>query len=147
MKLGWGTRIALLYIGFVAMIAILVWNSMQQDFHLVSKDYYQKELAFQDVIEAGANQSTLSRPVEIIKSDSHITFSFPPEFSGKSIKGDIYLYSPVNDLWDRSYPIAGDGIVFSIPANNIEKTRYQVKINWEAGGKKYFQESELSMFN
>ena len=143
MKIGWGTRVAFLYGGFVVMIGVLVFSSMRQEFDLVSKDYYQKELAFQDVIDAGKNQSGLSRPVDIMKTGEHVVFSFPPEFSGQEIEGDITFYSPVNAAWDRSYPIAGEGIVYSIPVRTMEQTLYQVKITWESGGKKYYQEDEL----
>ncbi len=145
MKIGWGTRIAFLYGGFVVMIGILVYSSMRQEFDLVSKDYYQKELAFQEVIDAGKNQSGLSRPVDIIQASGHISFSFPPEFSGQPLTGSITFYSPANAAWDRTYPIAEEGIVFSIPVGTMEQTLYQVKISWEAGGKKYYQENEVSL--
>lgn len=143
MKIGWGTRIAVLYGGFVVMIGILVYLSAKQEFHLVAKDYYQQELAFQDVIDAGKNQSGLSRAVDIMKTTDYITFSFPPEFSGEDIEGDITFYSPVNAQWDRTYAIAANGIIFAIPTHALEKTRYHVKISWESAGKKYFQENEL----
>ncbi len=145
MKIGWGTRIALLYGGFVVMIGILVYNSMRQQFDLVSKDYYQKELAFQEVIDAGKNQSGLSRPVDITQADGHIIFGFPPEFSEQDIKGTINFYSPANAAWDRNYAIAANGIVFSIPIGTMEQTLYQVKISWEYNGKKYYQENEVSL--
>jgi hypothetical protein len=143
MKIGWGTGIALLYGAFVVMIGVLVYSSMRQDFDLVSKDYYQKELVFQDIIDAGKNQAGLSRPVDIMHTGNLITFSFPPEFAGAEIKGDITFYAPVNAAWDRSYPITGNGNVFSVPVGSMEQTLYKVKISWESGGKKYYQENEL----
>ena len=65
-KLNWGTRITVLYLGFVALIVFLVAGSMRQSFDLVSPDYYQKELEYQSVIEAGKNQAAVSSPVKVI---------------------------------------------------------------------------------
>ncbi|MBW7914094.1 MAG: FixH family protein [Taibaiella sp.] len=65
MKFGWGSRIALLYGGFVVLIAALVTGSMRQDFDLVADDYYQQEIAYQNVLDAGKNQSALSAPVRV----------------------------------------------------------------------------------
>ena len=63
--MNWGARIALLYGGFVVLIVVLVTKSMREDFDLVSADYYNKELAYQNVIEAAKEQATLSEPVKV----------------------------------------------------------------------------------
>ena len=46
--MSWGYKIMFLYLGFVAMILTLVVMSMQQDIHLVSENYYEKEQNFVD---------------------------------------------------------------------------------------------------
>ena len=43
--MNWGKKIAIVYLSFVGFMGFLVWNCLQQDdIHLVSKDYYQKEI-------------------------------------------------------------------------------------------------------
>src|SRR5690554_5238258 len=99
MNIGWGAKIAMLYGGFVLMIGILVYKSTQEDFDLVATDYYQKELDYQNVIDAGRNQAQLSRPIDIMATEHVIGFDFPPEFQGKNLNGTIKFYAPMNEEW------------------------------------------------
>src|SRR3954466_6335356 len=105
MKISWGWKIALLYGGFVILISSMVIASNRQHFDLVSKDYYEAELGYQKVIDAGKNQSALSQPVSIHANAAAIVISFPDEFRSKVLSGSIQFYSPVNAAWDRSFKI------------------------------------------
>lgn len=51
LKLNWGAGIAVLYMGFVAMIVLLVVMSMRQKIDLVTDEYYAEELLFQGKID------------------------------------------------------------------------------------------------
>src|SRR5690606_7444143 len=101
LKVNWGLKITGVYLGFVAIILTLVIGSMRQDFDLVSEDYYAQELAYQNVLDAGKNQNGLSAPAKIHANEAALTVDFPAEFRGKSITGNIHLYSPVNSSWDK----------------------------------------------
>ena len=65
MKLSWGYKITLVYIAFVAGMGFLVFKASSQKFDLVTKDYYEQELKYQQVIDQAANSSRLSEPVTI----------------------------------------------------------------------------------
>ena len=71
-KIGWGTKITLLYLAFVVLIVTLVTKSMHQTFDLVSGDYYNQELKYQDVIDASKNQAGLSAPVRLYQEDKQL---------------------------------------------------------------------------
>ena len=87
MKIGWGTKIAILYGGFVLFMTTLVIASSHQHFDLVSKDYYDAEIAYQKVIDAGKNQSALSTPLAI-HADAHtVIIDFPDEFKNRAYQG------------------------------------------------------------
>ena len=144
-KLNWGARIALLYVGFVLLIATLVVSSMRQSFDLVTPDYYDQELKYQDVIDAGKNQATLSAPVALEATEQVIHIRFPDEFRGNTLKGTVQFYSPVNSTWDKKFDIVAMENAMSVPRTAIRATNYKVKITWEAAGKQYYQESELNL--
>ena len=59
MKLSWGYKIAFVYIIFVAGIGFLVFKASSQKFDLVTKDYYDQELKYQEVIDQAANTAML----------------------------------------------------------------------------------------
>lgn len=145
LKINWGTRIALLYGGFVALIVVLVTGSMRQDFDLVSKDYYQKELEYQQIIDAGKNQASLSAPVSVHANERYVFIEFPVEFKESALTGTVLFYSEVNAAWDKSFPVEASINKVQIPRSALERTNYIVKINWKADNKDYFQQSAINL--
>jgi len=143
MKLGWGWRIALLYSGFVVLIVCLVIGANRQHFDLVSKDYYDAELGYQKVIDAGKNQSSLSRPLGIHANESAVTIEFPEEFRNKALSGDVVFYAPVNSEWDRNFKINAENNTVTIARSALKNTRYTIKISCTVEGKSYYQESDI----
>jgi len=145
MKLNWGAKIAVLYIGFVILIVTLVTMSMKQDFQLVSKDYYEREIKYQDVIDAGRNQASLSSPVTFLADEEAVVITLPEEFSGKAVKGNVEFYAAANAKWDASFDLRLIGNTLAIPRMDLHHTSYKVKISWEAEGRKYYQETMLNL--
>ena len=145
MKISWGTRIAILYSGFVALIVILVAGSMRQDFDLVAPDYYGQEIKYQQVIDAGKNQSALSAPAIIHANAETVTIDFPAEFSGKTISGNIHFYSAVNAAWDKVVSIDVKSNSIAVPRAQLHNTTYKVKLRWNSDDKEYYQETDLNL--
>lgn len=144
-KIGWGTRIAFLYGGFVVMMVSLVTLSMKQDFSLVSDEYYQDELAYQNTIDASRNSSTLSEPTTVSAYAKEIIVRFPQEFAGNSVTGTVHFYSPVATSLDRKFDIVLSNNVMHIDRQQLAGGRYVVKLSWKANGKTYYQETDLNL--
>ncbi|OSZ82409.1 hypothetical protein CAP35_03815 [Chitinophagaceae bacterium IBVUCB1] len=145
LKMNWGAKIALLYAGFVALIVVLVAGSMRQDFDLVTPDYYGQEIKYQQVIDAGKNQAALSSPVSIHANETVVTIEFPNEFAEKVLKGNIHFYSPVNAAWDKTVNINTVNNAMTIQRSELKTSNYTIKLDWEADGKKYYQETTLNL--
>ncbi len=145
MKIGWGWKLGILYGGFVAMILFLVIAANNQHFDLVSKDYYEAELGYQKVLDAGKNQSALSHPVNIHANEKAVTIEFPDEFKSKVLTGDVQFYAPVNAEWDREFKINAQDNSFTIQRSTLHNTKYTIKISCVVDGKSYYQESEISL--
>ena len=144
-KIGWGTRIAILYGGFMVLIISLVTLSMKQNFSLVSDKYYSEELAYQSTIDASKNSSALSSPVNITAYAKEIVVRFPEEFGDKSISGTVHFYSPVATNLDRKFDIAADDNTMHIERQQLVNGRYIVKLSWMSEGKTYYQETDLNL--
>ena len=144
-KLSWGKRIAILYLGFVALIIILVTGSMRQSFDLVSKDYYAQEIAYQNTIDAGKNQAALSAPVGVIADGQSILISFPPEFEHKILNADLHFYSPVSAALDKTFSLSSENSRLTIARTDLAKANYKLKISWESEGKTYYQETDINL--
>lgn len=142
-KFNWGTKIALLYIGFVAMIVTLVIMASNVKFDLVTKDYYNQELKFQHQIDAAANQKALSQPLQIKAADEQVSISFPPEMTNKLKKINVYFMAMVHEEWDQKIEVHTLDNSIAIDRSLLRPTRYQVKVNWQCEGTDYFQQSDL----
>ena len=57
--MSWGTRIAIVYISFVVMIVTLIILCTGENIDLEYKDYYARELKYQDKLEAITNERSL----------------------------------------------------------------------------------------
>lgn len=143
MKLSWGYKITIVYVAFVIGIGVLVFKASSQKFDLVTKDYYDQELKYQQVIDQAANASRLSAPVTIEKSDAVLKIRFPDEMRNKKKLVDFYLYYAADAKKDfrKSFELNENEIAQALPAGM--KGMYELKLSWETGGVKYYYEKKL----
>lgn len=143
MKLSWGYKIAFVYIIFVAGIGFLVFKASSQKFDLVTKDYYEQELKYQQVIDQSANTAKLSTSLIVEQSASELSISFPAEMSNKEKIIDFYLYYPADAKRDFRKSINISENEFTQPLPEAMKGKYELKLSWEVDGVKYYFEKKL----
>lgn len=143
MKLSWGHKIMFVYVGFVAGMGVLVFKASSQKFDLVTKDYYEQELKYQQVIDQAANTSRLSAPITIVRNLGDLKISFPDEMKDKKKLVDFYLYYAADAKKDfrRSFELNENEITQALPVGM--KGMYELKLTWEANGVKYYFEQKL----
>ncbi|HEX6848760.1 MAG TPA: FixH family protein [Chitinophagaceae bacterium] len=143
MKLSWGYKIAFVYIGFVVFIGILVFKASNQKFDLVTKDYYEQELEYQQVIDHAANTSRLSTKVRIEKKEGELRINFPDEMKNRKKLVDFYLYHAADAKKDfrKSFQLDENELTQALPAGM--NGMYELKLSWEAEGVKYYFEQKL----
>jgi hypothetical protein len=143
--MNWGTKIALIYGGFVAfIIAMVVLCVKQNDIHLVSKEYYKEEIAYQDQIDKLTNTQQLHGQMgfQYIGEKQVVEFFFPKSLTDAS--GEILFFRPSDARKDVKIAVdmdeAGKQIV---PVSSLDKGLWKVKIKWNAQSKDYFSEQVL----
>ncbi|HEX6171314.1 MAG TPA: FixH family protein [Chitinophagaceae bacterium] len=143
MKLSWGYKIMFVYIAFVGGMGFLVFKASSQKFDLVTKDYYDQELKYQQVIDQAANTSRLSAPIAIERNPSDLKISFPREMKNKRKLVDFYLYYAADAKKDyrKSFELNENEITQALPVGM--KGMYELKLTWEADGVKYYFEQKL----
>ncbi|MEM9858220.1 MAG: FixH family protein [Bacteroidota bacterium] len=141
--MNWGTKITITFIAFVGVIVTMVVISMSQDIHLVAKDYYVQELAYQDQMDRITNSNALNELKPEVNYDAKkksITLSTP---NGKELNGTIYFFRPSDARLDKKYTIQlVDGQqVFS--SSELDKGLWRVKVNWKDKDKEFYTEKVL----
>lgn len=143
MKISWGHKILIVYLGFVAGILVLVFLANQQKFDLVTPNYYDAELKFQNVIDEKQRVAELSTPPKISHSVNSVSIQLPGEFAGKNVKGQLYLYRPSDATKDLKTNFATDKNFVEVALNKNLSGAYELKLSWQADGKTYYNEQRI----
>ena len=143
-KINWGTRIAVLYIAFVGLIVIMVIMSIHQKIDLVSEDYYDKELVFQDKINEMKNAETLEGKITHIITQTDVELQFQQEFKSKKITGEILFFRPSDASKDFKTDVALNADAHQkISLKNLSKGMYKMQISYKDAQTPYFTEQTI----
>jgi hypothetical protein len=140
MKLNWGAGIAILYLGFVVMILLLVGMSASQKIDLVTDQYYEEELRFQDKINRTNHAKALAEPLVWEVNEQGIRIRYPKSFLKNNLTGTVKLYCPSDNTKDKTFPVKQENSTQLIAASELKAGRYHLQINWENGEKMFWNE-------
>jgi hypothetical protein len=139
MKMNFGNWIVVAFVLFTVFIGTLVTVCVREDVDLVSKDYYQQELVYQDQIQRLNNTSGLKqRPeLKIVDQTLQVTYDKWDDIDN----GELKLFCPSNPRMDRNFPLVRSGdSVQSFGVENLQKGMYRAKLKWEMNGKEFYIE-------
>jgi hypothetical protein len=140
MKLNWSAGIAILYMGFVVMILLLVGMSASQKIDLVTDQYYEEELRFQDKINKTNHTKALTDPLIWEVTEQGILITYPKSFSENNLAGIVKLYCPSDNTKDRTFPVKTKNHMQLIAASDLASGRYYLQIDWQNGKETYWNE-------
>lgn len=143
MRISWGHKIFFAYTVFAAGILFLAYKASQQKFDLVTENYYDAELKYQNVIDEKSNASLLSEPPKISHTVNTISIQLPKEFANKDVQGEIYLYRPSDQTKDVRKRFSTDQGFYELNLGQDLSGSYEVKFSWEANGKKFYNEQRI----
>lgn len=142
-NMNWGYKIMLVYIVFVLGILFLVYKTTTETNDLVTTNYYEKELKYQQIIDAAKRTLNLSStPIIVVINDS-LEIQFPKEFESKTLKGNLEIYYAADENKDFSKIIetANSSIKIHIPQKN--KGLHEVHLKWDVEGVNYYFEKKI----
>jgi len=140
----WGLKIVLSFVLFISFILYLLFRALNEDFYLVTDDYYQQDIIYQSHIDKIDNARALSDPIKIDIENGNAILTFSPLRSKKTIEGEIHFFRPSNATLDFRLPIKlNDDSQQIIAVKSLKKGLWKVKINWGDNEKEYYQEKIL----
>ncbi len=142
MKISWGSKIAAAYLLFVTGILFLVFKANNENYDLVTENYYEEELKFQNVIDQKQRASALSALPQVGFKNGEMVIQFPEEFAHKKVKGELYLYRPSDATKDIRKAFNIEGSVLKVTVPTINPGLYDIKISWQVDGQSYFHEQK-----
>ena len=147
MKLNWGTSIVIVIIAFMSFIMYFVISmSTGENYNhdLVTEKYYQKELEFQENIDATRNAKKLKENIIVKRVSEGLKIYFPTEFNPTDIKGKVFLYRPSNKQLDFETPISISNTYLLVPEKRLLGGRWNITVSWNYKNTAYLYQEELN---
>jgi len=141
--MNWGHKITVVFIIFVLGISYLVYRTSLETQDLVTTNYYEKELKYQDRIDAIELASNLSAPVTAVSENGIVFINFPKEFNDKVVTSNIQLYCPFNAKNDEDFKLEITNGKAAFKIKSSQEGIYTLKIEWSSEGKNYYSEKSI----
>lgn len=131
-------------IGFGVMILFmtyLVYQCTQNPSVMVSKNYYEQELKYQDVIDAKANTEAFTDSLTMMKEEGQISFRIPEAINKDLTTASVLVYNRADDKKDRNIELkkSMDGI-YAVSTKDWGQGNYELKLSIQSGEKAYYKE-------
>ena len=141
--MNWGYKILLVYLAFIVGILILVYKSSSEKVDLVTENYYQQELKYEQKIDQAERAQSLSSPLRYEVNKNEISIFFPEEMKDKNISTEILLYYPADESKDSVYNLETSSGKLTIVLPEKDKGMYELKMDWKVDTTKYYSEHNV----
>ena len=140
--MNWSTGIIASFLGFGVFIGILVSVCIRQDISLVSKNYYEEELQYEDQIKRIRNTSELSQKPTVFIINNTVRIQFA---DGENLENCIVeFFRPSDHTLDKQFTITSRaGYASLLETAAMPKGLYHVKIRWKSNNHDYFFEQPI----
>lgn len=139
----WGKGILVTIIAFVSFILVLVIISIRQDdIHLVTENYYEEEIKYQEHIQREKATASLGRDVLLLDSNALVIQLDLP----LGAEGTLHFFRPSDARLDRKIPIKINNLEGSeIPIGSLLPGYWKVQLTWSENGVNYYQEKKIAL--
>jgi len=126
--------------GIIAMVAV----SMTKNVDLVSDNYYEKGIKYQDQIDMNKNSAEFSDKIKTELKDSGLLIEYSGDLLKDNFSGEIKFYRSSDAKKDFKVNIETDekGIQL-IPVMNLDKGLWKVQFSFRKDNKNYFLEKSI----
>ena len=148
MKFNWGTGIAIVYTVFALSMVGAVIASKQHDPGLVQKNYYDLDIHYQERLTAKQNAAILEGGLPIVYDAARqvVRIEFPTKLGSANGKVKLFRASTLADDVLLDIQTAADGAM-EIPVAGKASGLWHMEVDWNAGGKTYFNETKITFTN
>ena len=128
------------------MMSVLVYLSVKQKIPMVSQNYYEQELKYQDKLDAMNNTNGYDNLFKVQIEADHITLQLPSALSSSLQDGSAYFYCSSNEAMDHKDTLQAntDG-TYVFDSKVLQAKRYVLKISFTADGKAYYKEIPVAL--
>jgi hypothetical protein len=143
-SLNWGHGLLGVILLFLVSMTGMVYVASRQNNEMVDDHYYQKELAYQGVIDAGKNLKSLTKESIVSQTPEKVVIQFPVGSFENLESGSLELQRNEASQKDLHLPLTLSGSsAFEISKSGLTRGMYKMKISWINQQVPYFYEENV----
>ncbi|MCC5926488.1 MAG: FixH family protein [Bacteroidetes bacterium] len=140
----WPLGIIIAYLIFMGGTLAFVFSTFSVKNDLVTDNYYQKTLVFQQQIDAESNALSLRNPLRWELTPASVTLFYPEELMDAGIQGEIVMYRPSDASLDFSVPVQFDQEgVQVLPLAGLQRGVWKMEVSWMSAETAYYSTGNL----
>ena len=145
MKLNWGTGIVIAIALFAIFIGYFFIRGLQNPSDLVTDDYYNEEVEYQQHIDNRARAKQLGNII-LQPQEGKIALVFPDAFNAQSATGEIHFYKPDNAKIDSRFDLSVDSTNRQVlDVSGFPRGLWYIKIDATLGNEGYYWEESINL--
>lgn len=141
--MNWGHGLAIFFTCFVLfMVSLVVICMKQDDLHLVTQNYYEEEIKYQQQIDKIANAKDLDYDALVYQAkDKTVDLVLPRE-----AEGTLHLFRPSDARLDQKFSIdMQQKDALSIDLGHLQAGYWKMKLTWKQGDTEYYLEEQITI--
>ncbi len=142
--MNWGYKITIVIVVFIFGMLGMVFIAFQQTNEMVDANYYEKELKYQNLIDASNNLSNASSDTLIRQNADGLIVLIPKNLLTSFDKGSLEFLRSSDQSKDLNLSFAPDpNGLFFIDRAKFASGVYKARIKWDSQGKTYYKEQTV----
>lgn len=143
----WPYAVVVCMVLFMGYIASFVYKAMNKDVNLVSQNYYEQEIAYQDHINT-VGRTKAAGDVEITYQEANqaILLQLPESYKAQKVNGSIHLFRPSDSKLDQNILLQpGRDMSQLIETTTLEKGLWKIRVSFKADAQDYYTEKTIQL--
>jgi len=140
--MNWGKGIIIFMASFMAFILWMVFTLMSKNTDLESEDYYKKEIAYEQEIQAQRNANDAKEKVKISENKEFIILQFPSKEKIDTVS--VEFFKPNDKKGDQLFAEVGTKTMM-VEKKKLQKGVYLINIHYQIENKKFLQKEEIML--
>ena len=144
--MNWGTKIVIAFSIFLTAAISTAVFFMTQKVDIVTDNYYDKELKYQEQINRLERTKNLPGQIKIENLGNSVKIVYPNIPDKNTGKDFVLLYRPSDMGKDIKIPVSADSARTQIiSTERIQKGVWRVQVSWTSAGSEYYAENIVSV--
>lgn len=144
--MNWGHKILIVIIVFIVAMLTIVYVASKQTNEMFEGNYYEKELKYQNYIDAAKNLQALPTKLVINQNSDSLNFVLPQQATTNISNGYIELLKADDSKKDIKQNFSNNSLAIqTILKNKVANGVYTARIFWTNNSTPYYHEQKISI--